>query len=60
MNERSGDVPVLIPQTGKLTGARWALDRDEIVIGRSPECARQGKERTRECPGLSRAWDGVE
>lgn len=38
MSERSGDVPVLIPQTGKLTGTRWALDRDEIVIGRSPEC----------------------
>jgi hypothetical protein len=38
MNDRNGDVPVLISQTGKLTGTRWALDRDEIVIGRGPEC----------------------
>jgi hypothetical protein len=38
MSERNVDVPVLISQTGKLTGTRWALDRDEIVIGRSPEC----------------------
>jgi hypothetical protein len=38
MGERNGDVPVLISQTGKLTGARWPLNRDEILIGRSPEC----------------------
>lgn len=38
MSDRDGDVPVLISQTGKLTGTRWALDRDEIIIGRSPEC----------------------
>ncbi len=38
MNERADDVPVLIAQTGKLMGNRWPLDKDEIIIGRSPEC----------------------
>lgn len=38
MDDRDVDVPVLISQTGKLSGARWALDREEVVLGRSPEC----------------------
>lgn len=38
MGERNVEVPVLISQTGKFTGTRWALDRDEIIIGRSPDC----------------------
>lgn len=38
MEDRDHLVPVLIPQTGKADGARWILDRDEIILGRSPEC----------------------
>jgi hypothetical protein len=38
MNDRGADVPVLISQTGKLTGKRWTLDRKAIVLGRSPDC----------------------
>lgn len=38
MKDNNHEVPVLICQTGKLTGMRWILDKDLIVIGRSPEC----------------------
>ncbi|MEK6588779.1 MAG: FHA domain-containing protein [Chloroflexota bacterium] len=30
--------PVLIAQTGKLDGARWVLEQDQVLIGRGPEC----------------------
>ncbi len=36
--ESVNDVPVLIAETGTLKGARWPVDREEVVIGRSPEC----------------------
>jgi hypothetical protein len=36
--ERLDESPILISQTGKFEGMRWALDREEIVIGRAPEC----------------------
>ncbi len=32
------EVPVLLADTGALRGRRWLLDRDEVVIGRAPEC----------------------
>jgi pSer/pThr/pTyr-binding forkhead associated (FHA) protein len=31
-------VPLLIAQTGPAAGQRWALNKDELVIGREPEC----------------------
>ncbi len=30
--------PVLIALTPKMGGARWALDKDEFLIGRGPDC----------------------
>jgi pSer/pThr/pTyr-binding forkhead associated (FHA) protein len=30
--------PVLLGQTGPLNGARWVLDEDTMIIGRSPDC----------------------
>ncbi len=38
MAERSDEVAMLILQRGELGGQRWRLDRDEVVIGRSPDC----------------------
>ncbi|MCH7587326.1 MAG: FHA domain-containing protein [Chloroflexi bacterium] len=38
MNDSGIEVPVLISQTGKLSGTRLTLDQKEIIIGRSPEC----------------------
>jgi len=38
MSESGVEVPVLISQTGKLSGSRLTLDLKEIIIGRSPEC----------------------
>ncbi len=38
MADQSDEVAMLILQRGGLGGQRWRLDRDEIVIGRSPEC----------------------
>ena len=32
------ELPVLIAQTGKLSGSRWVLEGDQILIGRGPEC----------------------
>lgn len=37
MNE-AAERPVLIAQTGKLEGARWVLEQDQVLIGRGPEC----------------------
>jgi DNA-binding response OmpR family regulator len=34
----SGESPVLIAQSGRLQGTRWALDKPEIVIGRTADC----------------------
>ncbi|MBL8045401.1 MAG: FHA domain-containing protein [Anaerolineales bacterium] len=31
-------VPLLIAQTGPAAGQRWALNKDELLIGREPEC----------------------
>jgi pSer/pThr/pTyr-binding forkhead associated (FHA) protein len=36
--ENTGDLPVLIAQSGPLNGQRWML-RAELVIGRDPGCA---------------------
>lgn len=30
--------PVLVSQTGELKGNRWVLDKDELLIGRAPDC----------------------
>jgi len=38
MNKRADDVPVLVAQTGLLIGARWVIDKDEVIIGRTEEC----------------------
>lgn len=38
MNEQLGEPPVLIAQTGKLSGSRWVLDREVTTIGRGAEC----------------------
>jgi len=38
MPENMNNVPVLIAQTGKLHGQSWNLDKDEIIIGRGPDC----------------------
>ncbi len=38
MAERSDEVAMLILQRGELGGQRWRLDRDEVIIGRSPDC----------------------
>src|SRR3990172_12270718 len=38
MAESGPEVPALISQSGKPSGARWILDRRVMVIGRSPEC----------------------
>jgi DNA-binding response OmpR family regulator len=32
------DVPVLIAQSGPAAGQRWPLNKDELTIGRGPEC----------------------
>ncbi len=32
------ELPVLIAQTGKLSGSRWVLEGDQVLIGRGPEC----------------------
>ena len=38
MKHSAAELPVLIAQTGKLTGSRWVLEGDQILIGRGPEC----------------------
>lgn len=38
MKQEMGEQPVLIAQTGKLSGSRWTLDREETLIGRGAEC----------------------
>ncbi|MCK5645381.1 MAG: FHA domain-containing protein [Anaerolineales bacterium] len=60
MGGHNGEVPVLISQTGKLTGTRWALDRDEIIIGRSPNCdfVIPDRQVSREHARLYRSEDG--
>jgi hypothetical protein len=60
MGGHNGEVPVLISQTGKLTGTRWALDRDEIIIGRSPNCdfVIPDRQVSREHTRLFRSEDG--
>ena len=32
------EAPVLVGQTGKLSGVRWLLDSESILFGRSPDC----------------------
>jgi len=32
------DVPVIIAQSGPVAGQRWPLNKDELTIGRGPEC----------------------
>ncbi len=32
------DIPILIAQTGPVTGQRWSLVKPESVIGRDPDC----------------------
>jgi len=32
------NVPLLIAQSGPAAGQRWALNKDELMIGREPEC----------------------
>src|SRR5512143_4149467 len=32
------EIPILIAQTGPVTGQRWVLTLNETVIGRDPEC----------------------
>ncbi len=34
----AAELPVLIAQTGKLSGSRWVLENDQVLIGRGPEC----------------------
>lgn len=38
MSELQDGTPVLIALTKKLGGTRWALDQDEFLIGRGPDC----------------------
>lgn len=38
MNHEFENQPVLIAQTGKLTGSRWVLEQEETTIGRGAEC----------------------
>jgi DNA-binding response OmpR family regulator len=38
MKHNTAELPVLIAQTGKLSGARWILDREQVLIGRGAEC----------------------
>lgn len=38
MNHELENQPVLIAQTGKLTGSRWVLEKQETSIGRGAEC----------------------
>jgi predicted component of type VI protein secretion system len=38
MKENAQEIPVLVAQSGKLSGVRWALEKPKVVIGRSPEC----------------------
>ena len=38
MKERADQVPVLVAQTGMLIGARWAIEKDIVYLGRSEEC----------------------
>jgi len=38
VKNRSAELPVLIAQTGKLSGSRWVLEGEQILIGRGPEC----------------------
>lgn len=35
---RAADVPYLIAQAGPMTGQRWQLQADQMLIGRGPEC----------------------
>jgi len=38
-SERDDDLrPVLVGQTGTLTGARWVLEGEEVLIGRGADC----------------------
>lgn len=37
MNKRADDIPVLVAQTGLLIGARWVLNKDVVILGRSEE-----------------------
>ena len=37
MKDEISEYPVLIAQTGKLDGGRWALDSDELIIGRGKD-----------------------
>jgi hypothetical protein len=37
-SERLDESPVLISQSGKFEGRRWLLNRNELLIGRAPEC----------------------
>ena len=34
----AAELPVLIAETGKLSGSRWVVESDQILIGRGPEC----------------------
>jgi DNA-binding response OmpR family regulator len=36
--ENKSDIPILIGQTGPVTGQRWALKQPVAVIGRDPDC----------------------
>lgn len=36
--QRLDEAPILISQTGEYEGRRWALSREEFLIGRAPEC----------------------
>ncbi|GMR11242.1 MAG: hypothetical protein BMS9Abin28_2070 [Anaerolineae bacterium] len=38
MKDELGEFPVLIAHTGKLEGGRWALDSEELIIGRGKDC----------------------
>jgi DNA-binding response OmpR family regulator len=38
-SQRDDDLrPVLVGQTGTLTGSRWVLEREEVLIGRGADC----------------------
>lgn len=60
MEEYDNLVPVLIAQTGKSNGTRWTLDREEIILGRSPECDYVIPDRqvSRQHARISKHYDG--
>lgn len=38
MEQQVPEIPVLLGLTAPLQGKKWTLDRDELLIGRAPEC----------------------